>query len=75
MESFGYLLLRVLFTLTNDITIIKCILIITFTPRQQLIVDQLEDTLFAPNECSWCLTCSCTPDVCYSPEEPDFALH
>jgi hypothetical protein len=44
----------------------------TFTPRQQLIVDQLEDTLFAPNVCSWCLACACTPESCYPPEDPEF---
>jgi hypothetical protein len=46
----------------------------TFTPRQQLIVDQLEDTLFAPNVCSWCLACAYTrtPESCYPPEDPDF---
>ena len=43
-----------------------------FTPRQQLVVDMLEDNLFAPNVCSWCLHCSCTEDTCYPPEEPDF---
>ena len=43
-----------------------------FTPRQQLVVDLLEDNLFAPNVCSWCLHCSCTEDTCYPPEEPDF---
>ena len=43
-----------------------------FTPRQQLMVDLLEDNLFAPNVCSWCLHCSCTEDTCYPPEEPDF---
>jgi hypothetical protein len=42
------------------------------TPRQQLVVDQLEDSLFAPNVCSWCLHCSCTEDTCYPPDEPDF---
>ena len=43
-----------------------------FTPRQQLVVDQLEDSLFAPNVCSWCLHCSCTEDTCDPPDEPDF---
>ena len=43
-----------------------------FTPRQQLVVDLLEDNLFAPNVCSWCLCCSCTEDTCYPPDEPDF---
>ncbi len=43
-----------------------------FTPRQQLVVDMLEDNLFAPNVCSCCLHCSCTEDTCYPPEEPDF---
>lgn len=43
-----------------------------FTPRQQLVINQLEDSLFAPNVCSWCLNCSCTEDTCYPPEEPDF---
>jgi hypothetical protein len=43
-----------------------------FTPCQQLVVDQLEDYLFAPNVCSWCLHCSCTEDTCYPPDEPDF---
>jgi hypothetical protein len=43
-----------------------------FTPRQQLVVDLLEDNLFAPNVCSWCLQCSCTEDTCHPPEEPDF---
>ncbi len=44
----------------------------TFNPRQQLLIDQLEDNLFAPNVCSWCLTCAGTPENCYPPEDPDF---
>ncbi len=44
----------------------------TFNSRQQLLIDQLEDNLFGPNVCSWCLTCACTPESCYPPEDPDF---
>ena len=40
--------------------------------RQQLLIDQLENSLFAPNVCSWCLQGACTQATCYPPEEPDF---
>jgi hypothetical protein len=36
-----------------------------FNNRQQLVMDQLENSLFALNVCSWCLTC-------YPPEDPEF---
>jgi hypothetical protein len=43
-----------------------------FDTRQQLLIDQLENTLFAPNVCSWCLQGACTHATCYPPEDPDF---
>jgi hypothetical protein len=43
-----------------------------FDTRQQLFIDQLENSLFAPNVCSWCLQGACTQATCYPPEEPDF---
>ena len=35
-------------------------------------MDQLENSLFAPNVCSWCLQCNCNDTSCYPPEEPSF---
>ena len=43
-----------------------------FNSRQQLLIDQLENSLFAPNVCSWCLQCNCNDTSCYPPEEPSF---
>jgi hypothetical protein len=43
-----------------------------FDTRQQLLIDQLENSLFAPNACSWCLQSACTHDTCYPPEDPEF---
>jgi hypothetical protein len=43
-----------------------------FDTRQQLLIDQLENSLFAPNVCSWCLQGACTHATCYPPEDPDF---
>jgi len=43
-----------------------------FNSRQQLLIDQLEDSLFAPNVCSWCLQDNCNATNCYPPEEPSF---
>jgi hypothetical protein len=43
-----------------------------FDTRQQLLIDQLENSLFAPNVCSWCLQGACAQATCYPPEEPDF---
>jgi hypothetical protein len=43
-----------------------------FDTRQQLLIDQLENSLFAPNVCSWCLQGACTQANCYPPEEPVF---
>jgi len=35
-------------------------------------MDQLENSLFAPNVCSWCLQTNCTTTTCYPPEDPEF---
>jgi hypothetical protein len=35
-------------------------------------MDQLENSLFAPSVCSWCLQPNCTTTTCYPPEDPDF---
>ena len=35
-------------------------------------MDQLENSLFAPNVCSWCLQRDCNATNCYPPEEPSF---
>ena len=43
-----------------------------FNSRQQLLFDQLENSLFAPNVCSWCLQSNCNATNCYPPEEPSF---
>ncbi len=43
-----------------------------FNNRQQLVMDQLENSLFAPNVCSWCLQANCTTTTCYPPEDPEF---
>jgi hypothetical protein len=43
-----------------------------FNTRQQLVMDQLENSLFAPNVCSWCLQPNCTTTTCYPPEDPKF---
>ncbi len=43
-----------------------------FNNRQQLVMDQLENSLFAPNVCSWCLQTNCTTTTCYPPEDPEF---
>ena len=43
-----------------------------FDTRQQLLIDQLENSLFAPNVCSWCLQGACTHATCHPPEDPDF---
>jgi len=43
-----------------------------FNSRQQMVMDQLENSLFAPNVCSWCLQPNCTTSTCYPPEDPEF---
>ena len=43
-----------------------------FNSRQQLVMDQLENSLFAPNVCSWCLQPNCNTANCYPPEDPEF---
>ena len=43
-----------------------------FDSRQQLLMDQLENSLFAPNVCSWCLQRECNTSNCYPPEEQEF---
>jgi hypothetical protein len=43
-----------------------------FNPRQQLLFDQLENSLFAPNVCSWCLQSGCDVMSCQAPEDTDF---
>ena len=43
-----------------------------FDSRQQLLMDQLENSLFAPNVCPWCLQRECNTSNCYPPEEPEF---
>ena len=43
-----------------------------FNSRQQLLFDQLENSLFAPNVCSWCLQSGCDVMSCQAPEETDF---
>ena len=43
-----------------------------FDNRQQLVMDQLENSLFAPNVCSWCLQTNCTTTTCYPPDDPEF---
>jgi hypothetical protein len=43
-----------------------------FNSRQQLVMDQLENSLFAPNVCSWCLQPNCNTTTCYPPEDPEF---
>ncbi len=43
-----------------------------FDSRQQLPVDQLENSLFAPNVCSWCLQCGCDSTNCHPPDDPEF---
>ena len=43
-----------------------------FNNRQQLVMDQLENSLFAPNVCSWCLQANCTTTTCHPPEDPEF---
>ena len=43
-----------------------------FNHRQQLVMDQLENSLFAPNVCSWCLQTNCTTTTCYPPDDPEF---
>ena len=43
-----------------------------FNNRQQLVMDQLENSLFAPNVCSWCLQTNCTTTTCYPPDDPEF---
>jgi hypothetical protein len=35
-------------------------------------MDQLENSLFAPNVCSWCLQTNCTTTTCYPPNDPKF---
>ena len=35
-------------------------------------MDQLENSLFAPNVCSWCLQANCTTTTCHPPEDPEF---
>jgi hypothetical protein len=37
-----------------------------------MVMDQLENSLFAPNVCSWCLQPNCTTSTCYPPEDPEF---
>ena len=43
-----------------------------FNSRQQLLFDQLENSLFAPNVCSWCLQSGCDVMSCQAPEDTDF---
>jgi hypothetical protein len=43
-----------------------------FNSRQQLLFDQLENSLFAPNVCSWCLQSGCNATSCHAPEDTDF---
>jgi hypothetical protein len=43
-----------------------------FNSRQQLLFDQLENSLFAPNVCSWCLQSGCNAMSCHAPEDTDF---
>ena len=45
-----------------------------FDSRQQLLLDRLEDSLFAPNVCSWCLQCGCDSTNCHPPDDPDFYM-
>jgi hypothetical protein len=42
-----------------------------FDSMQQLLLDQLESSLFAPNVCSWCLKSGCNSTNCHLPEDPD----
>ncbi len=35
-------------------------------------MDQLENSLFAPNVCFWCLQTNCTTTTCYPPDDPEF---
>jgi hypothetical protein len=44
-----------------------------FSGRQQLLFDKLEDSVFSPNTCSWCLCASCDGNNCSPPEEPMFS--
>ncbi len=44
-----------------------------FNGRQQLLFDKVEDSVFSPNTCSWCLCASCDGNNCSPPpEEPLF---
>ena len=43
-----------------------------FSGRQQLLFDKLEDSVFSPNTCTWCLCSTCDGNNCSPPEEPLF---
>ena len=43
-----------------------------FSPRQQLLFADLENSVFSHNTCSWCLQADCDGSSCSAPEEPLF---
>jgi hypothetical protein len=43
-----------------------------FSPRQQLLFDDLENSVFSHNTCPWCLQSNCDGSSCSPPEEPLF---
>jgi hypothetical protein len=43
-----------------------------FSGRQQLLFEGLENNVFSPNACSWCLQSHCDGRNCTPPEEPLF---
>ena len=43
-----------------------------FSPRQQLLFAGLENSVFSPDACSWCLQSHCDGLNCIPPEEPLF---
>ena len=43
-----------------------------FSGRQQLLFDGLENSVFSPDACSWCLQSDCEGSNCMPPEEPLF---
>ena len=40
--------------------------------RRQLIFTMLENSVFSPNTCSWCLSATCNGGNCYPPDDPVF---
>jgi hypothetical protein len=40
--------------------------------RRQFIFTMLENSVFSPNTCSWCLSATCNGGNCYPPDDPVF---